>query len=61
VEFDELAQRVIGCAIGVHWIPDPALPELNDFFSKILRELRALRGKDLLILQLTRHYRAPDL
>jgi len=51
VEFDELSNRVIGCAIEVHRVLGPGLPESNDLFSKILRGLRALRGKELPTIQ----------
>jgi hypothetical protein len=34
--------------------------ESNDLFFKILRELRALRGKELIIIQFTRRYRASE-
>ncbi len=53
MEFDELSHRVIGCAIEVHRVLGPGLLELNDLFSEILRDLRALRGKELLTIQFT--------
>jgi len=61
VEFDELSHKVIGCAIEVHRVLGPGLLELNDLFSKILRDLRALRGIELLTIEFTRHHRAGDL
>ncbi len=61
MKFDELSHRVIGCAIEVHRVLGPGLPESNDLFSKILRDLRALRGKELPTMEFTRHHRAGDL